>query len=139
MNIKTIDSDTLLNVLNACKILQDIIKEDDSTVMIKKGLKLEEGLCVNGENIARKKFGITTYNIVAHIVAGCSKSWEHFSGDICFPVKSHLPGYIPSKAYMLTQNKFCPEYINQRRSLLAHVIKCIEKELNHRKEVTYHA
>jgi hypothetical protein len=56
-------------------------------------------------------------------------TWEHYSGEIEFPVPSTIEGVSPEAIYMQSNSVWEGEYGELRKDLLDHIINELIKEL----------
>lgn len=94
---------------------------------------LEAGIATNFKGVNRDYGLCHNYNFLYHYpeIVKWFESWEHFSGDITYPVPSSIWLMSPQTYYkwalfgMLYRGK----QLAYRKSLAQHIINCINKEL----------
>ena len=102
----------------SCKILKLIVKNKDDVGAVD-GLSPRFGLCTNSNLI----------NLPKPYLKSLFKSWEHFSGDFEYPVKSLVVELSHGSYYRLVDDKFAGSYGETRIELAKHLIKKMKKDI----------
>lgn len=100
-----------------------MLKKYSNKELLQVKSKLEKITSTGGNCVQKTNLGICFEINNISIVAICSQSWDHFSGDRLFPI----PG--GSDAF-LANNLWEGEQLKERLLLCEHIINCIDKKLN---------